>query len=44
MLAVMAQSDAAAPASATEKSDPPAKQEPAKEQKPPAKTQGNKAK
>ena len=44
MLAVMAQSEAAAPASATEKSDPPAKQEPAKEQKPPAKTQGNKAK
>lgn len=45
MLAVMAQSEqAAAPASATEKSDLPAKQEPVKEQKPPAKTQGNKAK
>jgi hypothetical protein len=44
MLAVMAQSDAAAPGPATEKSDPPAKQEPEKEQKPPAKTQGNKAK
>ena len=45
MLAVMAQSEqAAAPAAATEKSDPSAKQEPAKEQKPPAKTQGNKAK
>jgi hypothetical protein len=44
MLAVMAQPDATSPAAATEKSDPPAKQEPAKEPKPPAKTPANKAK